>query len=113
MSRGNLPTDTIPNPKNNGREECKVINLRSEKQVDNEPKPQGVNKETPSEMVLDEGANVDENMLVDESVSRKKNVVESKDKVQHKDGGDNKKKPLEAKPKYVPPPPFPQRLKKY
>ena len=64
-------------------------------------------------MVLDEGANVDENILVDESVSRKKNVVESKDKVQHKDDVDNKKKPLEAKPKYVPPPPFPQRLKKY
>ena len=32
--------------------------------------------------------------------------------MQQKDDGDDKAKPHEAKPKYVPPPPFPQRLKK-
>ena len=113
LTRGSLPSDTIPNPRNKGKEECKVITLRSGKRVDNESKPQGVNKESQSDIVFDEKAKVDENILVDENVSAKKNVVESKDKVQHKDGGDDKAKPYEAKPKYVSPPPFPQRLKKY
>ena len=111
LTRGGLPSDTIPNPRNKGKEECKVITLRSGKQVDNEPKPQGADKEAPNEIVPDESANVDETILVDGSVSRKETVVESKDKAQHKDGGDDKAKPHEAKPKYVHPPPFPQRLK--
>ena len=46
ISKGSLPSDTIPNPRNKGQEECKVITLRSGKRVDNEPKPQGVNKES-------------------------------------------------------------------
>ncbi|KAI9107544.1 hypothetical protein K1719_021581 [Acacia pycnantha] len=37
MSRSNLPSDTIPNPKRVGKEECNAINLRSGKVLPDVP----------------------------------------------------------------------------
>ncbi|XP_015966418.1 uncharacterized protein LOC107490156 [Arachis duranensis] len=88
-----LPSDTIPNPK----EECKAIQLRSGKAVEN-----------------DKGAGqkqVDEDKHDKESSKKKEDEPQASKKGKQVMEEDTQEKRKEAKP-YIPPLPYPQRLHK-
>ncbi|XP_016206590.1 uncharacterized protein LOC107646963 [Arachis ipaensis] len=99
-----LPSDTIPNPK----EECKAIELRSEKTLEN-------NKEANKKPVEDDKANSQEEVKVkekDQEELRKK----GEESQASKKGKQIMIEPLQEQRKevkhYIPPLPYPQRLQR-
>ena len=113
--RGTLPSDTIPNPRRDGKEECKAINLRSGKQLPGIPQASGVEKDVQDEVVID--ASEKEPLVANDGGKKDDQVKEAtndvvEEQVGNPNGSDDKKKTKVSPPKYLPPPPFPQRLKK-
>ncbi|XP_028788814.1 uncharacterized protein LOC114744839 [Neltuma alba] len=114
-----LPSDTIPNPKRDNKE-CKAVNLRSGKVLPDSFGPGKVTKKAQNDVAidLDKGEiGHEEPISEDDNKKRKQAKKDMVDVVKGKyvtfDVTEEKKrKTLTSPTKYVPLPPFPQRLKK-
>ncbi|XP_028768559.1 uncharacterized protein LOC114726160 [Neltuma alba] len=94
LTRSSLPSDTIPNPKRDGNEECKAISLRSGKQLPDIQRPSKTDKDITNSMVTD----LDTNELSEEGEGK---MVD-----------DKKRKTTPPPATQMPPLPFPQRFRK-
>ena len=116
--RGTLPSDTIPNPRRDDKEECKAIFFRSEGQVPNMPQSCEKSKEVSEVVALGSDDRFKQDLVVVDDESKKRRQVEKaiddgeKDKKRECEKRQDKKPKTNGPPPYVPPVPFPQRLKK-
>ncbi|XP_028798306.1 uncharacterized protein LOC114753764 [Neltuma alba] len=121
LTRSSLPSDTIPNPKRDGNEECKAISLRSGKQLPDIQRPSQTGKDITNSMATDLDTNElsEEGGIVEEEETKKRkqteenltDVVRGK-KVEGEMVDDKKRKTTPPLATQMPPLPFPQRFKK-
>ncbi|XP_028763314.1 uncharacterized protein LOC114721621 [Neltuma alba] len=78
LTRSSLPSDTIPNPKRDGNEECKAINLRSGKQLPDIQRPSQTGKDTINSKATDLDTNElsEEGGIVEEEETKKRKQTE-------------------------------------
>ncbi|XP_028806107.1 uncharacterized protein LOC114760956 [Neltuma alba] len=78
LTRSSLPSDTIPNPKRDGNEECKAISLRSGKQLPDIQRPSKTSKDITNSMVTDLDTNElsEEGGVVEEEETKKRKQTE-------------------------------------
>ena len=103
FNRNNLPSDTIPNPQRDGKEDCKAVTLRSGKQLEDIPSSRREKKSASDRVIVGQQDKVHTN--IDDVGEEKSADLEKMDK--------NKEKACTSPLKYMPPPPFPQRLKQH
>ncbi|XP_028799535.1 uncharacterized protein LOC114754862 [Neltuma alba] len=121
LTRSSLPSDTIPNPKRDGNEECKAISLRSGKQLPDIQRPSQTGKDITNSMVTDLDTNElsEEGGIVEEEETKKRKQTEENlnDVVRGKNVegemvDDKKRKTTPPPATQMPPLPFPQRFRK-
>ena len=118
MARGSFLSDTIPNPRREGKEECKTIFFRSEGLVPNMPQSYEKSNEVSEVVALDGYDKFEEDLVVVDDECKKRRQVEKaindgeKDKKRECEKRQDKKPKTNGPPPYVPLVPFPQRLRR-
>ncbi|XP_054816034.1 uncharacterized protein LOC129315887 [Prosopis cineraria] len=91
MSRSNLPSDTIPSPKRDGKEECKAITLRSGMQLPKVLISSASGMSSSATKVVVDNEVINKEIVVKKCDNSKNNQEKKKNEDQAKKVGDEKK----------------------